>query len=90
MQAGTERAKGIAVKVDGKEFTLSAVELRVIALIVAGYTYEDMARQFSLNASTISRRTSRILAKLGVANKLELALFAIDHGIVTPFKTNPD
>jgi DNA-binding NarL/FixJ family response regulator len=90
MQAGTERVKGVAIRVDGKEFTLSALELRVIALVVAGYNYQDMARQFSLNASTISRRTSRILHKLGVANRLELVLFAIQHGLVAPVKSNPD
>jgi len=70
---------------NGEDFTLSTEERRIIALIVAGYTNKDMARQFSLSESTIHRRTVRIIGKLGVANKFELMLFAINHRIFNRF-----
>ena len=76
----------IAIHANGKEFALSADERRIITFLAAGYTNVDIARQFSVDASTISRRTARILEKLGVANKLELILFAIHYGIVTRLK----
>ena len=75
-------AKTFADPAEGRDFMLSPEERRIIKSIVAGYTYADIARQFSLGASTISRRTGRLLGKLGVANKLELVFFAINHGIV--------
>jgi DNA-binding NarL/FixJ family response regulator len=53
-----------------------------VALIIAGYGDKDIARDVSLSASTIHRRIVRITAKLGVCNKLELVLFAIDHRLV--------
>ena len=76
------RAKSVAVRAGGRDFTLSPDERRIILFIMGGHTYTDMARRFSLAASTISRRTSRLLGKLGLANKLELVLFAMHSGIV--------
>jgi len=70
------------IRVDGREFALSDDERRLILLTVAGYTNQDVARQFSLNASTVSRRTARLLRKLSLANKLELVLFAFHYGII--------
>jgi DNA-binding CsgD family transcriptional regulator len=83
-QTTLAEAEDMAIHGGGKELILSAEEYRIVALILAGYTYQEMARQFSLAASTVSRRAGRILAKLGVANKLELVLFAIHYGIVFP------
>jgi DNA-binding CsgD family transcriptional regulator len=71
----------------GEKFTLSPAEHRMVELIVAGYTNEDMARRFSRSRNTIYRRIVVILGKLGVANKLELALFAINHRIVAGART---
>lgn len=81
-----ERVAGgsdIVIRVDGREFALSDDERRLILLTVAGYTNQDMARKFSLNASTVSRRTARLLRKLSLANKLELVLFALHYGIIS-------
>lgn len=61
----------------GEDFTLSAEERRLIALVVAGHTNREMARHFSLSESTIYRRTVRVIGKLGAANRFELVLAAI-------------
>ncbi|MGA2984060.1 MAG: helix-turn-helix transcriptional regulator [Terriglobia bacterium] len=66
-------------RADGEDFTLSSEEHQIVALIVAGYTNKDMARHFSLSESTIYRRTLRIFGKLGVSNRFELVLCAINR-----------
>jgi DNA-binding CsgD family transcriptional regulator len=71
----------------GEQFTLSRAEHRMVELIVAGYTNQDMARRFSLCRNTIYRRIVVLLGKLGVANKLELVLFAISHRIIAGTRT---
>ena len=67
---------------DGVDFTLTIDEYRMVELILAGFTDEDMARQFCLSESAIHRRTVRLFGKLGVSNKFELVLFAISRRIV--------
>ena len=61
---------------DGADFTLSAEERRMIAMVAAGCTNKEMARHFALSESTIYRRTVRIFGKVGAANKFELLLIA--------------
>jgi DNA-binding NarL/FixJ family response regulator len=64
------------------DFNLSTEEQRIVALIVAGYTSKDLAVHFSLSQSTIYRRTTRIIGKLGVCNKFELLLFVMSHQLL--------
>lgn len=61
---------------------LSPEERELIGLIVGGHTNRDMARYFSLCERTIYRRIVRVRSKLGVSNRFELMLFAIEHGII--------
>jgi len=68
---------------------LSPKECRMVEMIAAGYTIDEMAQLLSLSRSSICRRTARILGKLGVANKLELILFAMNHGILSPMPKHP-
>lgn len=65
----------------GEDFTLSPDERQIITFIVSGYSNKDMARHFALSESALYRRIVRIIGKLGVSNKLELVLFAINQGI---------
>ena len=79
--AGVTRQPPSNRRAHSEDRSLSEEERRIIALIVAGYANKDIARQFSVGVGTIYRRTVRIMRKLRVANKFELVLFAIDHGI---------
>lgn len=58
---------------------LSPEERRIVALVLAGYTNKDIARHCSLSDSTVCRRIIRVLGKLGVSNRFELALFVTDR-----------
>ena len=65
-----------------RNFGLSAREMEVIALIVAGYTNKDLARELGISENTAKHHLTNIFNKLGVSNRLELVLYAVDHGLV--------
>lgn len=62
-----------------QKFALTPRELEIIATIVAGYTNKDIAEKFSLSEQTVKHHLTNIFDKLGVSNRLELALFAVNH-----------
>jgi DNA-binding NarL/FixJ family response regulator len=66
-----------------RNFGLSSREIDVIALIVAGYTNKDLARKLGISENTAKHHLTNIFDKLGVSNRLELVLYAVDHGLVT-------
>jgi DNA-binding NarL/FixJ family response regulator len=65
-----------------RNFGLSSRETEVIALIVAGYTNKDLARKLGITENTAKHHLTNIFDKLGVSNRLELVLYAVDHGLV--------
>jgi len=67
-----------------KTYGLTPRELEVVGCIVEGCSNRDIAKQFSLSEETVKRHLSNIFDKTGVSTRLELALFAIAHHLVTP------
>jgi DNA-binding NarL/FixJ family response regulator len=67
---------------DRAKFGLTARELQVVAAVVAGYSNKDIAKSYALSADTVKHHLSRAFDKAGVSSRLELALFAINHGLV--------
>jgi DNA-binding NarL/FixJ family response regulator len=67
-----------------KTYGLTPRELEVVGAIVEGCSNRDIAKQFSLSEETVKRHLSNIFDKTGVSTRLELALFAIAHHLVTP------
>ena len=63
-------------------FGLSARELQVVASIVAGRTNEDVASALRISVKTVKHHLTSIFGKLGITNRLELALFAVQRRIV--------
>ena len=65
-----------------KTFGLTPRELEIVEMIVAGYRNRDIARKFSISEQTVKHHLTNIFNKLGVSTRLELALFAVSHGLV--------
>jgi two-component system, NarL family, nitrate/nitrite response regulator NarL len=63
----------------GKNFGLSARELEIVGMIVAASTNRTIAAKLSITEDTVKRHLTNIFHKLGVSNRLELALFAVNH-----------
>lgn len=57
-------------------FALSSREADVLGLILAGHTAKQIAVQLGISGQTVAKHRSRILAKCGVSNDVELALAA--------------
>jgi two-component system, NarL family, nitrate/nitrite response regulator NarL len=60
-------------------FGLTPRELEVVFTVVDGYPNSDIARKFSISIKTVKHHLTNIFGKLGVSNRLELALFAVQH-----------
>ncbi|TAM82759.1 MAG: response regulator transcription factor [Acidobacteria bacterium] len=65
-----------------RSYNLTPRELDIIAAIVDGYTNKDIADKFSIAEQTVKHHLGNIFDKLGVSNRLELALFAVNHHLV--------
>ena len=59
--------------------SLSPVERRVVELASQGLSNPDIARELFISRNTVKMYLSRAYAKLGVANRTELALLATRH-----------
>jgi two-component system, NarL family, nitrate/nitrite response regulator NarL len=58
---------------------LTRRELQIVAAIVEGSSNKDIGLQFDLSQQTVKNHLSHIFDKLGVSNRLELALYAVHH-----------
>jgi DNA-binding NarL/FixJ family response regulator len=65
-------------------YGLTPREFEVLGCIVEGCSNRDIAKQFMLSEETVKRHLSNIFDKTGVSTRLELALFAISHRLITP------
>jgi len=64
------------------KYGLTRRELQIVAAVVAGYANKEIAARLSLSEHTVKHHLSSIFDKLGASNRLEVALFAIQHRIV--------
>lgn len=73
-----------------RNFGLTPRELEIIGVILGGYSNGDIALRFSISEKTVKHHLTNIFDKVGVSNRLELALFALHHGLETPSPDAPD
>jgi DNA-binding NarL/FixJ family response regulator len=65
-----------------KRFGITNRESDIVGAVVSGYTNRDIAEKFSISEQTVKHHLRNIFDKLGVSNRLELALFALNHRLV--------
>ena len=70
-------------------FGLTPRELEVVSTVVEGYPNGDIAQRFSISVKTVKHHLTNIFDKLGVSNRLELALFAVHHRLESALMTQP-
>lgn len=94
---GHERVQDIVqhLRVAGREAEAAAAtpammltrrELQIVAAIVEGASNKDIGEQFSLSEQTVKNHLSHIFDKVGVSNRLELALYAVHHRLLQQAK----
>jgi two-component system nitrate/nitrite response regulator NarL len=74
-----ERAAAPPVDTRRPTFGLTPRELEIVSTVVSGYANGDIAQKYSISIKTVKHHLTNIFDKLGVANRLELALFAVHH-----------
>lgn len=59
---------------------LTPREEQVVALVAEGYGNRQIAEELSLSENTIKKYMFRIFDKLGISNRVELVLYAVNNG----------
>jgi DNA-binding NarL/FixJ family response regulator len=67
-----------------RNYGLTKREMDILTTIVAGLSNKEIARRFSLSEDTVKHHLTNIFDKVGVASRLELALFAINNRLAEP------
>jgi len=75
MQSGPEAAK-IA--------TITKREYEIISLLGEGLQNKQIASRLSISETTVRHHLTSIFDKLGVANRLELIVYAYRQGLTSP------
>lgn len=63
-------------------FGLTARELEITSAVVSGFSNREIAEKFVLSQDTVKHHLTNIFDKVGASNRLELALFAVHHGLL--------
>ena len=61
---------------------LSDREFQTLRLLAAGKAVKEIAAELSLSAKTVSTYRTRVLEKLGLKSTVDLARYALQHGLV--------
>jgi two-component system, NarL family, nitrate/nitrite response regulator NarL len=67
-----------------KDFGLTQRELVLIARVVTGLSNKDVGREFCISERTVKHHLTHIYEKLGISNRLELVVFALNHQLTAP------
>ena len=69
---------------------LTPREREVLVLIGRGMSNKLIARELGIAEKTVKAHVSAVLAKLGVADRTQAALYAVREGLVSPHPTTHD
>jgi len=62
---------------------LSNREREIVQLVAQGHRNKEMAEKLYISEQTVKNHLHNIFEKLGVADRLELALYALHNGLLT-------
>ena len=68
---------------------LSERELGVVRLVAQGLSNAEIAARLYLSEATVKSHIARILAKLNLRDRVQIAVYAYEHGIVRPGHRTP-
>ncbi len=63
-------------------FGLTRRELEIVSSVVSGKTNKEISSLLGISEDTVKHHLSNIFDKVGVYNRLELALFSVHHGLL--------
>ncbi|MBZ5601338.1 MAG: response regulator transcription factor [Acidobacteriia bacterium] len=80
-QTGTEASGSVGGGKGRERSPLSTREREIVALVAQGYKNKEMAEKMFISEQTVKNHLHNIFDKLGVSDRLELALYAIHKGL---------
>lgn len=81
VQAMRDLTRGATNPRHREPFGLTPRELEIVAAIAAGETNRQIAERLSVREHTVKHHLTNIFDKTGVFSRLELAVFALNHGL---------
>ena len=63
------------------DFGLTPREQEIVVLVTEGCGNREIAGRLTISEETVKRHLTHIFDKVGMSTRLELALFALDHGL---------
>ena len=75
---------GKSCAISGRRSPLSSRERDIVRQIAQGYKNREIADNLLLSEQTVKNHLHSIFDKVGVSNRLELALYALQTGLATP------
>ena len=63
--------------------SLTARQLQIVKAVVEGRSNKDIAEKLTISEETVKRHLTIIFDKTGMSSRLELAMYAVKHGIGT-------
>ncbi len=79
--ATTQVNSSVILEAEIARLGLTRREMQVIGALVDGQTNKDIASTFAISEYTVKHHLTNIFDKLGVYNRVELVLFAINRGL---------
>jgi two-component system nitrate/nitrite response regulator NarL len=76
LSASTNRGTG---QQQPRDFGLTARERQIVAAVMDACPNKEIAEKFAISEKTVKHHLTNIFNKVGVSNRLELALFAVHH-----------
>lgn len=68
----------------GEKPLLTPREQEIVALVTQGFRNKEIAEKLSISEQTVKNHLHNIFDKVGVSDRLELALYALHHKLAAP------
>ena len=76
--------RGPAPGANGSGLGLSERELEVCRLVARGMSNGEIAAQLYVSEATVKTHVAHVLSRLGLRDRVQVTVFAYEHGIVRP------